>query len=94
MRLFNRTPQSKPAPADPAAVTAGMRTFLADLAAGDNLALEMLDDHSEMLPVSSREWAAYPDGLIRRARIAYLGKPGPGEVPDTDLARLMDELAA
>jgi hypothetical protein len=93
MRLLKRTPRPQPAPVDPAAVAEGLRTFAADLTAGDALARDMVDGRAEM-PFTPAEWAAYPALGIRRARIAYFGEPGPGEIPAADLDRLLDEPAA
>ncbi|MFK0120792.1 hypothetical protein [Streptomyces sp. NPDC090994] len=78
-----RRPQPQPTtPApDVTAVAAGLRAFADDLDAGDAWALECLGETGE-LPHDAREWAEYPHDLVRRIRIAYLGRPGPGEVPD------------
>jgi hypothetical protein len=88
-----RKPRQAPQPKtiDPATVAAGLRAFADDLTAGDTFALEALTDHGE-LPFTADEWAAYPTCYIRRVRIAYLGKTGPGDVPDHVFDRLDEEI--
>lgn len=93
MRLFRRTPKPAPEPIDPAAVIAGLRTFADDLEAGDSWALDCISPRGDM-PAYAIEWAEYPTSFMRQARIAYFGKPGPGEIPDADWDRLVEEFEA
>jgi hypothetical protein len=88
-----RAPKPQPAPVDPGKVAAGLRAFADDLDAGDTFALESLTPRGEM-PHSEHEWAAYPTSYVRRARIAHLGKPGPGYVPDEAFDWLDAEIEA
>jgi hypothetical protein len=69
-----------------------MRTFAADLLAGDTDALDCLTGQGE-LPLLPEDWATYPTSLGRRARIAYFGTTGPGDIPAADYERLLQELA-
>ena len=83
----------KPRPArksvDPAKVAEGLRVFADDLEVGDSFALDCIGDRGEM-PFTTDEWAEYPTCYVRRVRIAYLGKTGPGDVPD-EVFDLMDD---
>lgn len=91
--MFRKKPKPQPAPVDPAAVAAGLRTFAQDIEAGDTFALDCLGPGAE-LPAAPEEWAAYPTWSIRRVRIAYFGKPGPGEIPADVEAQLWERLAS
>lgn len=91
-RLFRQTPKPQPAPVDPASVAAGLRAFAADLDAGDSFALDCIGPRGEM-PSTPEEWAAYPTWMARRVRIAYFGKPGPGEIPSAVEDELWERLA-
>lgn len=90
--LFRREPRQPEPPVSAAAVAAGLRAFAADLDAGDTDALDCLTGQGE-LPLLPEDWADYPNSLGRRARIAYFGKTGPGDIPAADHDRLLRELA-
>lgn len=89
-RPFRKTPKPQPPAVDPAAVAAGLRAFADDLEAGDSFALESLTPRGEM-PHTGHEWAEYPTSYMRQVRTAYLGQPGPGEVPDEFYDRFDEE---
>lgn len=72
----NRTPKPVPTPVDPAALTLGLRILADDIAAGDEGFLPLFEEGTDDDVI-----AAYPTSYWRKHRIAYLGKPGPGEVP-------------
>jgi hypothetical protein len=93
VRLLRRKPRPAPVTVAPEAVVIGLRTFAADLEAGDTFALDCLGPRAEM-PWGAEEWADYPSSYVRRVRIAHLGKPGPGEVPDEAFDRFDAEMAA
>lgn len=93
LRLLRKTPKPQPTPVDPAAVAAGLRTFAADLEAGDTFALDCIGPRGE-LPHTPEGWAAYPTWSIRRVRIAHFGKPGPGEIPADVEEQLWERLAS
>lgn len=76
----NRTPKPVPTPVDPAALTLGLRILADDRAAGDDWALMFFEDTG-----FDFEIAAYPTSWVRKTRIYYLGKPGPGDVPLGDV---------
>ncbi|MFB7398274.1 hypothetical protein [Streptomyces sp. NPDC056191] len=81
MRLFTRSPKPTtpihPAPVD---VAAGMAVFVADVLAGDRLALDQVGPLGE-LPFTAEQWAAYPTDPNRLARREYFGGPSPLPLP-------------
>ena len=81
MGMFRRMNQ----PAKPATslidVAAGMTAFVADLLAGDRLAVDMAGPDGEM-PFTGEEWAAYPADQYRLDRIQHFGGPSPLDLPD------------
>ncbi|MET9376263.1 hypothetical protein ABZX98_19255 [Streptomyces sp. NPDC002992] len=79
----SRKPRPAPAPhPTPAQIAAGLRAFAADLEAGDALAVDMAGPRGEM-PMDGIEWAAYPTGSYRLARLAHFGGPSPEDLPET-----------
>ncbi|MFB7605260.1 hypothetical protein [Streptomyces gardneri] len=81
MRLFTRKPKPAPIAVTPEDAIVGMATLIADHAAGDHLAVEMLGPLGE-LPFTVEDWAAYPTDPERLARIAYFGGSSPFDLPD------------
>ncbi|CAL9677822.1 hypothetical protein SUDANB105_08133 (plasmid) [Streptomyces sp. enrichment culture] len=86
MKLLRRTlPPTQPAVSEDAVAT-GLRTLADDLAAGDDWARDCISNLHEL---NAKDLADYPTSIERRIRIAHLGKPGPGHVPDDAYTRLM-----
>ncbi|MFE1767211.1 hypothetical protein ACFW81_23710 [Streptomyces angustmyceticus] len=59
-------------------LTLGLRLLADDIDAGDNAAIDLTNDAF----IGDEDIADYPTNPERRARIAFLGQPGPGVVPD------------
>ncbi|MFB7359588.1 hypothetical protein [Streptomyces gardneri] len=66
---------------EPATVAAGMAVFVADLLAGDRLALDLAGPIGEM-PFTAQQWAAYPNDPYRLERREYFGGPSPLPLPE------------
>lgn len=81
--LTRKTKRTTTAPVHPAPVdvAAGMSVFIADLLAGDRLALDWAGPTGEM-PFTAEQWAAYPTDPYRLDRIAHFGGPSPLQLPD------------
>lgn len=62
---------------DTRSLVLGLRILADDLAAADSGAVDFIVDGF----VGDEDIADYPTDPARRTRIAFLGKPGPGEVP-------------
>ncbi|MFF6844735.1 hypothetical protein ACFY8X_39095 [Streptomyces tanashiensis] len=82
MGLFTRKPK-RTAPVHPAPVTvaAGMAVFVADVLAGDRLALDLVGPLGG-LPFTAEQWAAYPTDPSRLERLAYFDGPSPLPLPE------------
>ncbi|MFJ3878041.1 hypothetical protein ACIPW5_11335 [Streptomyces sp. NPDC090077] len=83
MSFFKRRQRPAPAPQPSAEqVAEAMHVYIADLLAGDAAAVEMAGSASDGMPVTGRDWVAYPTSPYRLERLTYFGGPSPDELPD------------